>query len=69
MAEKSNLSDNPFHAEDKYNLPTVQLPDFAGFGTASLPQPAEKGSLQIGRGRDAAPVSRLNAQMSTFPIC
>ena len=51
------------------NLSPVQLPDFAAFGTASLPRPAGQGSLQIERGHDALPVSRLNAQMSRFPIC
>ena len=31
--------------------------------------PAEQGYLQIGRGCDAPPASRLNAQRSEFPIC
>ena len=60
---------NLFHTEDKSNLSPVQLPGFAAFGTAPLPQPAGQGSLQIERGRDAPPASRLNAQMSGFPIC
>ena len=58
-----------FHTEDKYNLSSVQFPDFAGFGTASLPQPAGQGSLQIRRDNAAPPASRLNTQMSRFPIC
>ena len=47
----------------------ANLPDFAGFEMASLPRPAGQGSLQNGRGRDAPPASRLNAEMSGFPIC
>ena len=62
-------SDNPFHNGDKSNLSPVQLPGFACFGTASLPQSAVQVSLQIGRGHDAPPASRLNAQTSRFPIC
>ena len=54
---------------DKYNLFPVQLADLAGFGTAFLPWPAGQGSLQIGRGHDAPPASRLKAQMLRFPIC
>ena len=38
-------------------LSPVQLPDFAGFGTASLPRPARQGSLQTGRGHAAPPAS------------
>ena len=53
----------------KHNLSPVQFPDFAGFRTASLPQPAEQMSLQIGRGHAAPLASRRYAQMSRFPIC
>ena len=61
-------TDNPFYTEDKYNLSPVQLPDFAGLQTASLPWPAEQVSLQIGRGHDAPPASRLKTQMPRFSI-
>ena len=70
VAEKANSRVTiPLHTEDKYNLSPVQLSGFAGYGTASLVRPAGQGSLQIGRGCDAVPDSRLNAQMSGFPIC
>ena len=41
-------SDHPFHTEDKSNLSPIQLPDFAAFGTASLPQPDGQGSIKLG---------------------
>ena len=44
-----------WHTEDKYNLSPVPLLDFAGFRTASLPQPAEQGSLQIQKGEVLQP--------------
>ena len=63
VAEKANSRVTiPSNTEDKYNLSPVQLPDLAAFGTASLPRPAGQGSLQIGRGREALPASRLNGQ-------
>ena len=69
VAEKANSRGTIPSILKKNTICPPPSGDLAGFGTASLPWPAGQLSLQIGKGHDAMPASRLNTQISKFPIC